>query len=90
MRYRRAFKKCAAIILSFSMIVCTACGAKDKVDFEFSEGVKEVTSQVRKVIDKPLIVKLTPNVTDIASIAKAVEDAGADGIHRKPRLAQRP
>ena len=43
MRYRRAFKKCAAIILSFSMIVCTACGAKDKVDFEFSEGVKEVT-----------------------------------------------
>ena len=44
------------------------------------EGVKEVTSQVRKVLDKPLIVKLTPNVTDIASIAKAVEDAGADGV----------
>lgn len=44
------------------------------------EGVKEVTSQVRKVLDKPLIVKLTPNVTDIVSIAKAVEDAGADGV----------
>ena len=44
------------------------------------EGVKEVTSRVRKVLDKPLIVKLTPNVTDIASIAKAVEDAGADGV----------
>lgn len=44
------------------------------------EGVKEVTSKVRKVLEKPLIVKLTPNVTDIASIAKAVEDAGADGI----------
>ena len=44
------------------------------------EGVKAVTSQVRKVLDKPLIVKLTPNVTDIASIAKAVEDAGADGV----------
>ena len=44
------------------------------------EGVKEVTSQVRKVLDKPLIVKLTPNVTDIATIAKAVEDAGADGV----------
>ena len=42
------------------------------------EGVKQVTSEVRKVLDKPLIVKLTPNVTDIASIAKAVEDAGAD------------
>ena len=44
------------------------------------EGVKEVTSQVRKVLDKPLIVKLTPNVTNIAEIAKAVEDAGADGV----------
>ena len=44
------------------------------------EGVKTVTSSVRKVLDKPLIVKLTPNVTDIASIAKAVEDAGADGV----------
>lgn len=44
------------------------------------DGVKQVTSAVRKVLDKPLIVKLTPNVTDIASIAKAVEDAGADGV----------
>ena len=44
------------------------------------EGVKHVTSEVRKVLDKPIIVKLTPNVTDIASIAKAVEDAGADGV----------
>ncbi len=44
------------------------------------DGVKQVTSEVRKVLDKPLIVKLTPNVTDIASIAKAVEDAGADGV----------
>ena len=44
------------------------------------EGVKQVTQEVRKVLDKPLIVKLTPNVTDIASVAKAVEDAGADGI----------
>ena len=33
-----------------------------------------------KVLDKPLIVKLTPNVTDITSTAKAVEDAGADGV----------
>lgn len=44
------------------------------------EGVKEVTKQVRKVLNKPLIVKLTPNVTNIAEIAKAVEDAGADGV----------
>jgi len=44
------------------------------------EGVKEVTSQVRKVLDKPLIVKLTPNVTDITLTAKAAQDAGADGV----------
>ncbi len=44
------------------------------------EGVKEVTSQVRKVLDKPLIVKLTPNVTDITQPAKGAEDAGADGV----------
>ena len=44
------------------------------------EGVRKVTSEVRKVLDKPLIVKLTPNVTDIASIAKGVEDGGADAV----------
>lgn len=44
------------------------------------EGVKEVTSKVRKVLDKPLIVKLTPNVTDITMPAKGAEDAGADGV----------
>ena len=45
------------------------------------EGVKSVTSQVRKVLtDKPLIVKLTPNVTDITLPAKGAEDAGADGV----------
>ena len=40
----------------------------------------EVVSEVRKVTDKPIIVKLSPNVTDIVSIATACEDAGADGI----------
>ncbi len=44
------------------------------------EGVKEVTSTVRKVLDKPLIVKLSPNVTDITVTARAAEDGGADGI----------
>lgn len=44
------------------------------------EGVKEVTSQVRKVLDKPLIVKLTPNVTSIVEPAKGAQDAGADGV----------
>ena len=40
----------------------------------------EVTAAVKKVTKKPVLVKLTPNVTDIVSIAKACEDAGADGI----------
>jgi dihydroorotate dehydrogenase (NAD+) catalytic subunit len=40
----------------------------------------ELTKVVKKVLTKPLFVKLSPNVTDIASIAKACEEAGADGI----------
>lgn len=44
------------------------------------ENAAMVTSAVRKATKKPLIVKLTPNVTDIAEIAKAVEAAGADSI----------
>ena len=44
------------------------------------EGAAGVVSAVRSVCDKPLIVKLSPNVTDIVSIARACEDAGADGL----------
>ena len=40
----------------------------------------EVTKAVKAVTTKPVIVKLSPNVTDIVSIAKACEDGGADGI----------
>lgn len=61
----------------------------------------EVVGLVRKNLDKPLIVKLTPNVTDITVVARAVEEAGADAIScintltgmavdvktRRPRLA---
>ena len=39
-----------------------------------------VTKAVKAVTDKPVFMKLTPNVTDIAEIAKACEDAGADGV----------
>ncbi len=59
-----------------------------------------LTEEVKKVCDKPLIVKLSPNVTDIVEIAKAIESAGADALsaintllgmaidiyRRKPRL----
>ncbi|MDP4181352.1 MAG: dihydroorotate dehydrogenase [Bacillota bacterium] len=65
-------------------------------------GISEVTRRVRDYCKKPLIVKLTPNVTNIKEIAKAAEDAGADSVSlintilgmaidihkRKPILAQ--
>ena len=44
------------------------------------EAAAEVVTAVKKVTKKPVIVKLSPNVTDIVSIAKACENAGADGI----------
>ena len=44
------------------------------------EAAAEVTRAVKKVTTKPVIIKLSPNVTDIVSIAKACEEAGADGI----------
>ena len=61
----------------------------------------QVTKTVREKTDLPLIVKLSPNVTDIATIARSVEDAGADALSlintitgmsvdiltRKPKLA---
>ena len=40
----------------------------------------EVTKAVKAVTTKPVVIKLSPNVTDIVSIAKACEEAGADGI----------
>ena len=44
------------------------------------EAASEVVRAVKAVTTKPVIVKLSPNVTDIVAIAKACEDAGADGI----------
>ena len=43
-------------------------------------GTFDVVSAVRKVTTLPVIPKLTPNVTDVASIAKSAEDAGADAV----------
>ena len=45
-----------------------------------AKGAAEVVSAVRKAYDKTLIVKLSPNVTDITEIARAVEGAGADSV----------
>lgn len=68
-----------------------------------TDGAAAVVSAVRKVCSVPLLVKLSPNVTDIVSIARACEQAGADGLtlintllgmridiaRRKPILAQK-
>ena len=45
-----------------------------------AEAAAEVTRAVKAVTTKPVYIKLSPNVTDIVKIAKACEDAGADGI----------
>lgn len=45
-----------------------------------ADSVAQVVKEVKKVITKPLVVKLSPNVTDIVTIARAAEDAGADGL----------
>jgi len=44
------------------------------------ESVGFITKEIKKVTKKPIYIKLSPNVTDIVSIAKACEDAGADGV----------
>ena len=67
------------------------------------QAASQVVTLVRKALAKPLIVKLTPNVTDITVIARAVEEAGADAIScintltgmaidvqtRRPKIANR-
>lgn len=45
-----------------------------------ADSAAEVTRAVKEVTTKPVYIKLSPNVTDIVAIAKACEDAGADGI----------
>ena len=44
------------------------------------EAAAEVTREIRRVVTKPIIIKLTPNVTSIADIAKACESEGADAV----------
>ena len=44
------------------------------------ESAAEVTRAVKSAVSKPVYIKLSPNVTDITKIARAVQDAGADGI----------
>ena len=54
-----------------------------------ADAAAEVTRAVRKVTKKPIIIKLTPNVTSIADIAKACEAEGADGVSLIMKLSAR-
>ena len=60
-----------------------SCPNVEEGGLQFSsdpEILREVVDAVRKVTDKFLIVKLSPNVTDITTLAKAAEDAGGDAL----------
>ena len=60
-----------------------SCPNVEEGGLQFSsdpEILRQVVDSVRKVTDKFLIVKLSPNVTDITTLAKAAEDAGADAL----------
>jgi dihydroorotate dehydrogenase (NAD+) catalytic subunit len=67
----------AGIELNISCPNVGAAGLMFGVDASLAN---EVTAAVRAATARPLIVKLTPNVTDMASIARAIEDAGADAL----------
>ena len=61
--------------------VNVSCPNVEKENFaESPELVAEVTKAVKRVTTKPVFIKLSPSVTNIVEIAKACEDAGADGI----------
>ncbi len=61
-------------------LACTDNENDGKLFGRSYESVRDITSKVRKVISKPLIIKLTPNVADITLSAKGAKDGGADGI----------
>jgi dihydroorotate dehydrogenase (NAD+) catalytic subunit len=60
-----------------------SCPHVEKTGSEIGQSpalVREVVRQVRKTVEKPVIVKLTPNVADIVEVAQAAVDAGADAV----------
>jgi dihydroorotate dehydrogenase (NAD+) catalytic subunit len=71
---------CDGIAMLEINISCPNVGA-DGLEFSSSpESAHRLTAELQKTSRFPLIIKLSPNVTDIASIAKACEDAGADAL----------
>ncbi|MDR7318592.1 dihydroorotate dehydrogenase [Brevibacillus nitrificans] len=71
-------KEVAALELNISCPNLKGNGAAFGMDAKLT---RELISEVRKVTEKPLIAKLTPNVTSIQEIARAAEAGGADGLN---------
>ena len=72
---------CSAGALAVELNV--SCPNVADVGFEIGQSTKmvaEVTEAVKAKVDRPVIVKLSPNVTDIVEIGKAAERSGADGV----------
>lgn len=79
-RVTEKLNNCEAIDLFELNISCPNVSSGGMAFGTDPDMASEVVRAVRKETDKPLIVKLTPNVTDITVIAQAVEDAGADAV----------
>jgi len=84
--YVEDFVKTSAILTNAgadAIELNVSCPHVEKTGSEIGQSptlVSEVVGQVKKTITKPVIVKLTPNVADIAEVAKAAVKAGADAI----------
>ena len=76
----RRFSKCPQIGILEVNISCPNLHCGGKNFGSAPETAAEVTRAVRAATSKPVYMKLSPNVTDIAAVAKACEEAGADGI----------
>lgn len=81
--YVTVAKKLSASKLVNALEINVSCPNVDKGGMSFGvhpDVVEELTRKIKQVVDIPIYVKLTPNVTDIVAIAKAAERGGADGL----------
>ncbi len=76
----RALNDCPQIAMFEVNISCPNVSSGGIAFGTRPEMAARVTAAVKKISKKPVIIKLTPNVTDIVEIAKAVESAGADAV----------
>lgn len=81
--YVNVARKLAASGLVNALEINVSCPNVDHGGMSFgvrADVVEELTCEIKKAVHLPIYVKLTPNVTDIVSIAKAAEEGGADGL----------